>query len=175
MMMSAELVFPPLGLAPSDSGIAFLPSLGPFGVLPAMEFSSVPAAVSGYLSPMLALYGLLGWLWTAALALLLWGGPAGCSAPTDRLHQSGTPLAASWLPTLGLGMYCCAPPVLLSAVLLVAAPGTAAISEYARFSDALNGLLILGAAGLLLLGTVLVARRTIGRVDRPPDLRQESR
>ncbi|HEV2230988.1 MAG TPA: hypothetical protein VGS18_02235 [Thermoplasmata archaeon] len=147
--------------APTMSGIAGLPTQSPFGSLPSLEFAYAPLGLEGYLSPLLLLSVLIAGLWCAAVTLTISragsSGPLVPSPARPRLTYAG--LGTSWIPSLGLSMFCCGPPIAAGIVAAVGLPTGLLTSSWASTGD--------GNAFLLLASLLMVALALRG-VTRPP-------
>jgi hypothetical protein len=152
MWLTSEIGVQSVGSGPISTGVTMAPVLGPFGMLPSLEFLVSPGGFEGYLSPLLALVLLLSLASSGLLALRLFAGveSAACTRQAPLRRPSSFALA-SWIPPLGLTLSCCSTPVLGLAAIL--ATGSAGLSVALGASAPLaNGLLLVAALGLLLAG-----------------------
>lgn len=147
--------------APTASGLADLPTQSPFGSLPSLEFSYAPIGLEGYLSPLLLLSILIAGLWCAAVALTLsrarLGEPHVPSPARSRLAYAG--LGTSWIPSLGLSMFCCGPPIATGIVAAIGLPTGLLTASWASAGD---------VNAFLLLASLLMVALALRGVTRPP-------
>jgi hypothetical protein len=159
MWLTSEIGVQSVGSGPVATGVTTSPVLGPFGLLPSLEFLVSPGGFEGYLSPLLGLVLLLSLASSGLLALLLYprSDPAACPGPGSLRRPSSFALA-SWVPPLGLTLSCCSTPVIGLAAAL--ATGSAGLSlAMAASAPLVNGLLLVAALGLLLAGLHAATRR----------------
>jgi hypothetical protein len=152
MWLTSELGVQSVGSGPVSTGVTLAPVLGPFGLLPSLEFLVSPGGFEGYLSPLLALVLLLSLASSGLCALLLFPrAEAGTCPGRMSLRRPSTFAFASWIPPLGLTLSCCYTPVI--GLVAVLATGSAGLSLAIAASAPLgNGLLLAAALGLLLAG-----------------------
>lgn len=161
MWMSSEISLPPTGSS-GASGVVLVPLATPFGLLPSALFTFPGGLLQGYLSPLLGLFGLLGFLWSgAALAGFLGRAVPRRSRGVSRAdYSAGIAGTVSWLPGLGFSMYCCSSPPLLGALLLAGAP-SGWVGAYGNLAPFLNGVWLLLSV-LAVVASVHLAIRNRG-------------